>query len=204
MKKRGVDDTYSDAATSTFDPKDTSTFGSLKQSRHVSNFMSNKIDLRQTLRKYKRELNAKYPDPERKNAEEPTSPVKGKVVPPKEEKAKPAAGKDKKGKEPSQPASNLDEEESAPYGDLSDLDSVIDDEIDDNLEPNEDNAVNPLSFTQNPKYMYGAPIPPEVLEGVEELPTTRQAVQDAKLVKNLNATKTAFHQKQIFNDFNYK
>ena len=63
--------------------------------------MSNKIDLKQTLRKYKCDLNAKYPDPERKNAEEPTSPVKGKVVPPKEEKAKPAAGKDKKGKEPS-------------------------------------------------------------------------------------------------------
>ena len=93
--------------------------------------MSNKIDLRQTLRKYKRELNSKYPDPEPKPAgEEPVSPQKGKAPPPKEEKKAPA-GKDKKGNEPSKANSNQSEEEdNVPYGDLSELDSVIDDEID--------------------------------------------------------------------------
>lgn len=195
----------SDAET-TYDAKDVSTFGSLKQGRQVTNFMSNKIDLRSTLRKYKRELNAKYPDPEKKGKEgtEPVSPVKGSKAPPKEEKPKAVPGKDKKNTEASKATSNQDEEENAPYGDLSDLDSVIDDEIDDNLEPNEDFAVNPLSFTQNPKYMYGAPIAPEVMAQIDELPSARQVEVDAKLVKNLNATKTAFHQKQIFNDFNYK
>ena len=52
--------------------------------------------------------------------------------------------------------------------------------------------------------MYGAPIPREILDKVEELPTARQNEQDAKLIKNMNATKTAFHQKQIYNDFNFK
>ena len=170
MKKR--DTTQSDVEDTTFDAKDFSTFGSLKQTRHVSNFMSNKIDLRHTLRKYKRELNAKFPDPEKKNAEEPISPTKSAKPPAKEEKGK-AGGKDKKGNEASKPASTHDEEENAPFGDLSELDSVIDDEIDDNLQPNEDHVVNPLSFTQNPKYMYGAPIPPEVMDNVEELPTAR-------------------------------
>lgn len=206
MTKREVPRNFnSDAEQSTFE-QDTSqsTFASLKQTRRVTNFMTNKIDLRQTLRKYKRELNAKYPDPEKKTAEEPISPEKGKKAPPKDDKSKPVSGKDK-GKQPeTAKASTHDEDENAPYGDLSELDSVIDDEIDDNLEPNEDNAVNPLSFTQNPKYMYGAPIAPEIMEHIDELPSSRQHEQDAKLIKSMNATKTAFHQKQIFKDFNYK
>jgi len=100
------------------------------------------------LRQYKRELNKKFPDPEKK-ADEPPTDAKAKGGK-KEEKPKDAKKMAEKTKDTA--SVELISKHDEPYGNLSEIDSVIDDSLHD-LTPKDGSMDHVVSFTDNPKYM---------------------------------------------------
>ena len=118
----------------------------------MRNYLQRNIDIRSQLKKYRTDMNERFPDPVKKDPEESQSPDKKGA-----KGAPPAKSPDKKGgsKEVTkEPTSEEKIKEASPENSLMDIDSVIDDaEVPD--------------FTEECNYMRGADLDPEVISKMD-------------------------------------
>ena len=153
----------------------------------IANFMSQNISVNDELRKHRRDLNTRYPDPKKKDleeastAKEPASATKGKKDA-KKEAAKKADPKKRDSKlETIEPPAESSPEKDVRSPSMSDSDSVIDDvEVDD--------------FTNDLKHMRGAPLTEELEKILTDKTKGRTAFSSKapEFLDNLSAKKTAY------------
>lgn len=137
----------------------------------MRSYLNRNIDIRSQLKKYRADLNERYPDPTKKEVEEEgKAPAKG------AKGAPPPKSAEKKGgsKEPTkEPTSEDRMKEPSRENSIMDIDSVIDD-------------ADVPDFTEEFKYMRGADLAPEIISSMEEPPTK------SKYLSNASALKTGF------------
>ena len=146
----------------------------------MRNYLQKNIDLRKQLKKYRDDINERFPDPSKAAAQEEVSPTKGKKADPKDAKKSALASK-----EPTKEPESGAEDKLEPESSVMDIDSVIDD-------------TDLPDFTAEMKYMRGADLAPEIIATFEEPP------KKAEYLSNVSAKKTAYQTTYLFKDFEYK
>lgn len=153
----------------------------------MRNYLQRNIDIRSQLKKYRTDMNERFPDPVKKDPEESQSPDKkgAKGAPPAKAADKKGGSKDVTKEVTKEPTSEENVKEASPENSLMDIDSVIDDtEVPD--------------FTEEFKYMRGADLDPAITSKMEEPP------EKAKYLSNQSAMKTGFQTNYKFRDFESK